>query len=139
MALAKSTFVEETVLLVNSLQKPLDFLTSIKVLLLVFRAHTKIQRVIALFLLRPFKESGPSTSKSKLYSLMRHALIRAIRIPIKLVALINDPLHISTFGANNSPSHLELILIFNLDLVPASQFDILLILLIQRINVLSLI
>ena len=48
--------------------------------------------------------------------------------PEMMVAFLNNPLHVRALGSNNAPRHLKLVFIHNLDVVPASKLDILLLL-----------
>ena len=82
-----------------------------------------MERFIALFLSWSLFETWSFPSKSQLDDVLLRVVARA------LAAYLNDSLHIAPFGTNESPGHLELLVVVNLNVKPASVLDVVILIL----------
>ena len=97
------------VLFVNVKEELLDLVACSHVLRIESRTDTEMKWFFRLFLLRTFLESWSLSSKSQFNDFLR---LRHV-----LAALLDYPLHIATFRSNQTPSNLELLVVWDLDII----------------------
>ena len=77
-----------------------------------------MQRLVGLFLSRPLFEARAFSSQPQLNDFLELVIVSS------LAADFNDPLHIAALGSDQSSGNLKLFVVVNLDVKPASVFDI---------------
>ena len=109
--------IEEFKLLVDLAEKLFHFIARMLIFITIFRRYTQIEWVKALLLLWSFLEATALASQSQL-----HDLVHVDAVVEAAAALLNNPLHISSLGSNNSPGHLKLLFVLYLDVVSTGVF-----------------
>ena len=103
------------VLFVNLQDELLHAVTSDFIFVVEARADAQMERVGAFFLGGAFAEAGALASQAKLDDVRGLWRISATKF--------YDTLHVNTFGSNEPPRHLEILVVFDLDVEPARVLD----------------
>lgn len=90
-------------------------LASQLVLVLVAARNAQVKWLVALFLLGSFLEARSLSSESELDNILD------VLVGGTFAASLDDPLHIAPFGSDESPGHLEGVLIVDLHVESASE------------------